>query len=92
MNTILNMPQEQAMEKIIQNREEQSRHEAKELHYSMSGKMANKIGNEKRKIIEEKHQKKEMEERERNSNDEILRLLGDTMLHLLPADDIYILV
>ncbi|XP_033756694.1 CBL-interacting serine/threonine-protein kinase 20-like [Pecten maximus] len=84
LNTILNMPQDQAMAKIIQTREKTDSNDIKGLHFSKAGKVAALSGQERKEIALERRQSEIERENESRSREERRGLFGHTLSVLTP--------
>ncbi|OWF38998.1 CBL-interacting protein kinase 10-like [Mizuhopecten yessoensis] len=89
LNTILNMPQEEAMAKIIHTREKADSTEIKDLHFSESGKMAALIGKERKDATFERRQSETLRDNENRAKEERRGLFGHTLSVLTPDSDTF---
>lgn len=86
LNTILNMPQEQAMAKILHVREQCDANEMKELHFSQAGKVAALSGNVRKQVALIERQTKEFQESKTREKVERRGLFDATLSVLIPDE------
>ncbi|XP_060070661.1 uncharacterized protein LOC132550588 [Ylistrum balloti] len=91
LNTILNMPQDQAMAKIIHTREKCASYEIKDLHFSQAGKAATLSGRRRKEIALEARQSEILRQNEFRATEERRGLFGHTLSILTPGSDVQIL-
>ncbi|XP_046544341.1 LOW QUALITY PROTEIN: testis-specific serine/threonine-protein kinase 1-like [Haliotis rubra] len=84
ITTILTIPQEQAMAKIINVRENQTVQEVKEMRFTPSGKVASVLGSTRRHESEVKQETADAADAERKKKEDKLKMWGDTFAHLVP--------
>ena len=87
LNTILNMPQEQAMQIIVEKHIDENERDKKVLHSCLSGKVAKQCQNVKHKEHEMKMKpKREMMEKIKTEAEQIDQLYS-CVCHLLPVEE-----
>ncbi|XP_069123753.1 putative serine/threonine-protein kinase SIK1B [Argopecten irradians] len=89
LNTILNMPQDQAMAKIIHTREKSDSNEIKDLHFSKAGKVAALSGQERKDKVLERRRSEILRENECRAKEQRRGLFGQTLSVLAPDLDAF---
>ncbi|XP_046359635.1 testis-specific serine/threonine-protein kinase 1-like [Haliotis rufescens] len=84
ITTILTIPQEQAMARIINTRENQTVQEVKQMRFTPSGKLASGLGNTRRHESAERKESVDAAAAERKKQEDKLKMWGETFAHLVP--------
>ena len=83
LNTILTIPQEQAMQKMISSRQDENEKEIRTVKHSSCGRVANLLGADQKQKSEARQESLQQAEMMKKMQQEMFQNLGDTFNHLV---------